>query len=104
VGHVTWTKDAIERQLTAVLDPEVGLNVVEMGLIYNLEVGDHNNVSVLMTLTTPGCPMHGSIAEGVQRMLEDLPDMGEVKVTLTFEPPWDPTMMREEALKKLGWT
>jgi metal-sulfur cluster biosynthetic enzyme len=103
VVTVTWTKEDIERQLTAVLDPEVGLNVVEMGLIYGIDVDDRNNVSIVMTLTTPGCPMHGSIAEGVERLLKELPDIGNVQVTLTFDPPWDPAMMHEEALKKLGW-
>jgi len=100
---VVWTRDDIERRLTAVYDPEVGLNVVEMGLIYDIDVDSANNVSVRMTLTTPGCPMHGSIAEGVERLLRDLPDIGDVAVELTFDPPWDPGMMHAEALRKLGW-
>jgi metal-sulfur cluster biosynthetic enzyme len=100
---MTWMRDSITEQLTQVLDPEVGLNIVEMGLVYDVAVDAANDVSVLMTLTTPGCPMHGSLAEGVQRLLETLPDVGQVTVELTFDPPWDPKMMSEEALKKLGW-
>jgi metal-sulfur cluster biosynthetic enzyme len=100
---MTWTKGRITEELTQVLDPEVGLNIVEMGLTYSVTVDSANNVSVVMTLTTPGCPMHGSLAEGVQRVLEGLPDIGQVSVALTFDPPWDPAMMSEEALKKLGW-
>lgn len=100
---MVWTREAIERQLTAVYDPEVGLNVVEMGLIYDVDVDEAHNVAVRMTLTTPGCPMHGSLAEGVERMLRDLPDIGDVEVALTFDPPWEPAMMHEEALRKLGW-
>jgi metal-sulfur cluster biosynthetic enzyme len=101
---MTWSREAIESQLTDVYDPEIGLNVVEMGLIYDIRVDEGNNVDILMTLTTPGCPMHGSIAEGVERRLQGLPGIGRVSVALTFDPPWDPAMMKEEALKKLGWT
>lgn len=99
----TWTEDRVREELTQVLDPEVGLNIVEMGLVYGVEVDDHDNIAVRMTLTTPGCPMHGSLAEGVQRVLEALPGVGSASVDLTFDPPWDPSMMSEEALKKLGW-
>ncbi len=100
---MTWTRERVEEVLQDVLDPEVGLNIVEMGLVYNVSVDSESNVDVLMTLTTPGCPMHGSIAEGVQRILESQPDIGQVDVDLTFDPPWDPSMMSIEALKKLGW-
>lgn len=99
----TWTEDRVREELTQVLDPEVGLNIVEMGLVYGVEVDDHDNIAVRMTLTTPGCPMHGSLAEGVQRVLEALPGVGSASVDLTFDPPWEPSMMSEEALKKLGW-
>ena len=98
-----WTLDALREQLTEIIDPEVGLNVVEMGLIYDLKVDDEGNVKVRMTLTTPGCPMHGSIAEGVQELLESLPGVGRVDVEVTFDPPWEPEMMSEDALRKLGW-
>jgi metal-sulfur cluster biosynthetic enzyme len=98
-----WTQDALREQLTEIIDPEVGLNVVEMGLIYDLKVDDEGNVKVRMTLTTPGCPMHGSIAEGVQELLESLPGVGRVDVEVTFDPPWEPEMMSEDALRKLGW-
>jgi metal-sulfur cluster biosynthetic enzyme len=100
---MTWTEDKIREELTQVLDPEVGLNIVEMGLVYGITVTEDNDVSVRMTLTTPGCPMHGSLAEGVERMLETLPDIGQVQVELTFDPPWEPDMMSKEALQKLGW-
>ncbi|CAB1128178.1 Fe-S protein maturation auxiliary factor YitW [Candidatus Hydrogenisulfobacillus filiaventi] len=101
---MAWTKEAIEHQLEEVYDPEVGLNIVEMGLVYDLQVDEAGNVRVLMTLTTPGCPMHGSIAEGVERLLNGLPGIGKVQVDLTFDPPWEPRMMKESALHKLGWT
>lgn len=100
---MTWTEEALREQLTEIIDPEVGLNVVEMGLIYDLKVDEDGNVRVRMTLTTPGCPMHGSIAEGVQELLEGLPGIGRVDVEVTFDPPWEPEMMSEEALRKLGW-
>ena len=98
-----WTRERVEHLLKDVLDPEVGLNIIEMGLVYNVSVDSEANVEVLMTLTTPGCPMHGSIAEGVQHLLEDQPNIGAVAVELTFDPPWEPTLMSHMALKKLGW-
>lgn len=97
-----WTKEKILEELQAVIDPEVGLNIVEMGLVYEVDVEENGDVHVLMTLTTPGCPMHGSISEGAERLLQSLPDIGHVEVTLTFQPPWDPSMLTEEALRKLG--
>lgn len=99
----TWTEERVREELTQVMDPEVGLNIVEMGLVYGIEVDDDNNIAVRMTLTTPGCPMHGSLAEGVERILESLPGVGSASVDLTFDPPWEPSMMSAEALKKLGW-
>ena len=99
-----WTKDNILEVLARVVDPEVGLNIVEMGLVYDVTVNVPNDISVIMTLTTPGCPMHGSLAEGVQRVLEDLAGIGQVTVALTFDPPWDPKMLSRKALKKLGWS
>lgn len=98
-----WTRERVEGLLEQVLDPEVGLNIMEMGLVYNVAVDAQANVEVLMTLTTPGCPMHGSIADGVQHLLEDQPNIGAVDVELTFDPPWEPTMMSHTALTKLGW-
>jgi metal-sulfur cluster biosynthetic enzyme len=100
---MAWTVDALRERLTEIIDPEVGLNIVEMGLIYELKVDDADNVHVRMTLTTPGCPMHGSMADGVQEVLESLPGIGRVDVEVTFDPPWEPEMMSEEALRKLGW-
>ncbi|MCL8209443.1 MAG: iron-sulfur cluster assembly protein [Actinomycetia bacterium] len=100
---MAWTVDALRERLTKIIDPEVGLNIVEMGLIYDLSVDEADNVHVRMTLTTPGCPMHGSMADGVQELLESLPGIGRVDVEVTFDPPWEPKMMSEEALRKLGW-
>ena len=98
---MNWDKDRILDELHTVYDPEVGLNIVEMGLVYDVDVSDRDDVHVLMTLTTPGCPMHGSIAEGVERRLEALGGIGRVTVSLTFNPPWDPSRLSPEAIQKL---
>jgi len=89
--------------LKAVIDPELGINVVDLGLIYEVAV-DEADVRITMTLTTLGCPRHESIAEAVQAALEDmLPRIGEVTVDLVWEPPWTPNRISDEGRWALGW-
>ncbi|MEB3751461.1 metal-sulfur cluster assembly factor [Geobacillus sp. FSL W8-0032] len=89
-------------QLKTVIDPELGINVVDLGLIYRLQIQD-GQIDVLMTLTTPGCPLHDSIAGGVKRALEQIDGIHDVRVQLTWNPPWTPERMSEEALRQLGY-
>ena len=86
--------------LAGVVDPELGIDIVELGLVYRVEVDEHV-VSVLMTLTTPGCPLHDVIVDGVERALTR--EGGQrVEVELTFDPPWDPERIGVAGLRDLG--
>ncbi|ASS91286.1 MAG: metal-sulfur cluster assembly factor [Bacillaceae bacterium] len=95
-------KAKILEKLQNVLDPELGINVVDLGLIYKIEVKD-GTAFILMTLTTPGCPLHDSIAGGVKRALRDIEGIQDVNVQITWNPPWSPDRMSEKALRQLGF-
>ena len=89
--------------LKEVIDPELGINVVDLGLIYEVAV-DEADVRITMTLTTPGCPLHESIAEAVQEVLQDmLPRIGDVQLDLVWDPRWTPDRISEEGRWALGW-
>jgi metal-sulfur cluster biosynthetic enzyme len=97
------TKEEIMNTLKQCYDPEIPVNVVDLGFIYNVDIqGDTVNVD--MTLTAPGCPMHSLIARDVKQKLESRDDVSEANVTIVWDPPWNPSMMSEEAKKKLGMT
>ena len=87
--------------LRHVIDPELGIDVVALGLIYRVEV-DETAVAIDMTLTVPGCPMHATITEDVRRTVRSLFWVREVDVTLTFDPPWGPERLSPEARERLG--
>jgi len=89
--------------LKQVLDPEIGLNVVDLGLVYEVDCADGGDVAVTMTLTTPGCPLHDAIDAAVRRALGQLPGVGEVHVNLVWTPPWSPDMISAEGKLALGW-
>lgn len=95
----------IRQTLRQVTDPELDCNVVDLGLVYGLAI-DGGKVTVTMTLTTPGCPMHESIAWGVQCALLNLDGVDEVEVNLVWDPPWTPERMTEagRALTGVGGT
>ena len=80
--------------LRTVIDPELGCNIVDLGLVYDVTIAGAK-VSVKMTLTTPGCPMHESIAYGVQMALLNLDDVDDAEVEIVWDPPWNPAMMSE---------
>lgn len=88
--------------LQAVYDPELGLDIVSLGLIYDIQIRQ-DSVQVLMTLTTPGCPMHDAIGIGAEWALKQLPDVKNVEIELTWNPPWDPSRMSEAARFALGF-
>lgn len=81
--------------LRQVIDPELGCNIVDLGLIYGVEIAE-GKVRVTMTLTTPGCPMHGSISQGAQIVLLGLDGISDAEVEVVWDPPWHPSMMTEE--------
>lgn len=87
--------------LRSIPDPEFGINIVDLGLIYSVDCVD-GNVVVTMTLTTPSCPSGGWIYEGAKQALANLPGAKHVEVNMVFEPPWTPAMLSESAQRQLG--
>src|ERR1044071_6275828 len=83
--------------LKTVFDPEIPVDIYELGLIYRLDVDDERNIEIDMTLTAPGCPVAGDMPGWVENAVSAVPGVGQVKVNLVFDPPWDPSRMSEEA-------
>lgn len=96
------TEEQVREKLKEVYDPEIGINIVDLGLVYEINVFEEGDVQVIMTLTTPGCPLHGSISEGTRQAIMSLEGAKNVNVDLVWSPPWSPEMMSEEAKKQLG--
>ncbi|KAB1063997.1 SUF system Fe-S cluster assembly protein [Salibacter halophilus] len=94
-------EDIIE-MLKTVFDPEIPVDIYELGLIYEINVRDDANVEVLMTLTTPNCPVAESLPQEVEDKVAKVEGVNNAAVTITFEPPWDQEMMSEEAKLELG--
>lgn len=95
------TETRVIEAIQQVYDPEIPVNVVELGLIYDIKIID-DWVGVKMTLTTPGCGMGGQISNQVRERVLDIPGAHECDVRIVWEPAWDPSMMSEQAKKKLG--
>ncbi|MBQ2025436.1 MAG: DUF59 domain-containing protein [Paludibacteraceae bacterium] len=95
-------EEKIVTMLKTVYDPEIPVNVFDLGLIYKLDIDDNQNVSIDMTLTAPSCPMADFIVEDVEQKVASVEGVNEVKVNLVFEPEWDKSRMSEEALLELG--
>ena len=89
--------------LRTVYDPEIPVNVYDLGLIYSIEVDDEKNVHIEMTLTAPNCPAADFIIEDVRMKVESIDDVKSVDIQLVFEPEWDKDMMSEEAKLELGF-
>lgn len=97
------TREAVYEALKAVIDPEVGINVVDLGLVYDVVV-ETGRVEVTMTLTSPACPMGTHLAEEGRQAIQGIVPAGVgVDVRLAWEPPWTPDMMSDEAKRLLGW-
>ena len=98
------TEEAIRAALRSVIDPEVGMNVVDLGLVYGIEIAP-DRVRVAMTMTTPACPMGAMITEDAREAIRDIaPEAAEVDVQLVWDPPWDSSMMSEYAKQRFGWS
>ncbi len=95
------TKEQIYEALQDCYDPEIPVNIVDLGLVYDVEVED-DTVAVKMTLTTPGCGMGGMIASNAQSLIMEIPGVKDANVDLVWDPPWDPSRISEEARQKLG--
>ncbi|MBX3748198.1 MAG: metal-sulfur cluster assembly factor [Verrucomicrobiae bacterium] len=92
MNPIAPSEDAIWDALRCVVDPEIGLNLVDLGLIYSVRI-DGPAVDILMTVTTPGCPMVHSLKQGVEYAVSGVPGVSEVFVTVVHDPPWNPSMM-----------
>lgn len=97
------TKKEIERILKNIPDPEIGVSLWDLGLIYDVTVRKDGHVRIFMTLTTIGCPLFSLIAGPIKEEVRKLPGVKQVDVELTFEPPWSVERMSEEAKKQLGF-
>lgn len=90
---MTVTREQITQALQDVLDPELGMSIVELGLIYGIEIAGAR-VRITMTLTAPGCPIHDSMAEWVRQAVMKIPGVDEAEVAITFEPAWTPDRIK----------
>ncbi len=93
----------VTEALRDVIDPELGLDFVELGLIYDVEVDDTGTVKVTYTLTSPGCPIGPQVSEQIEEFVGELDGVVEVQPTMTFSPPWTPELMSEDAKFALGF-
>jgi len=97
---------ALEAEIVAVLksiyDPEIPVNIYDLGLIYAVDVDDDKNAIIKMTLTAPNCPMADDLLNEVQQKTSDIKGIKSAKINLVFDPPWDRSLMSEEALLDLG--
>ncbi|WHY84396.1 metal-sulfur cluster assembly factor [Neobacillus novalis] len=95
-------QEKVLNELKTVYDPELNINVVDLGLIYNVEIANDADVTITMTLTTPGCPLHDSITSGVRYCVEGIEGTRKVEVNLVWEPAWSPDKMTAEGKSYLG--
>ncbi len=97
------TIDDVTEALRDVIDPELGLDFVELGLIYDVSVDEDGTVRVTYTLTSPGCPIGPQVSEQIEEFVGELAGVTEVQPTMTFSPPWTPERMSEDAKFALGF-
>jgi FeS assembly SUF system protein len=95
--------DLIIERLRDVYDPEIPVNIYDLGLIYNVDIDEANKANIIMTLTSPGCPVADMLVDDVRQGALAVENVQEVEVELTFDPPWDKSMMSEEARLELGF-
>ena len=96
-SNITVSKEKVIEELKKVKDPEIPVNLYDLGLIYKIEIDTHNNVSIDMTLTNPNCPVAGSMPKSVGVAVEQIPHLSSIKVGLVWHPKWDKSMMSEDA-------
>lgn len=97
------TEEEVKEALKKVVDPELGINIVDLGLVYSVNIHDDGKVHVRMTLTAIGCPLAATIIEDVKNAVVSLEGVTEVQPELVFSPPWNADMMSEEAKLQLGF-
>lgn len=95
-------RDRIVEVIKTCYDPEIPVDIYELGLIYEINILDGNDVNIKMTLTSPACPVAESLPIEVEQKIKNIPDVNNAKVEITFDPPWEKNMMSEEARMELG--
>lgn len=95
--------EAVVEACRTVYDPEIPVNIYDLGLVYTIEIDPENAVNVIMTLTAPGCPVAGEMPGWLAEAIEPLPGVKQVDVEITWEPPWGMEMMSDEARLELGF-
>ena len=95
-------KDKVIAEIKKIYDPEIPVNIYELGLIYDVTVDENNKVYVKMTLTTPNCPVAESLPNEVKKSIKEIKEVNEVNLDLVFDPPWDKSMMSEAAKLELN--
>ena len=95
--NLTIKKEDIINQLKEVFDPEIPVNIYDLGLIYEIKIDEEKKVEIIMTLTSPNCPVAESLPQEVSQKIKNLNGMKSLAVYLTFDPPWDQNMMSEDA-------
>lgn len=98
---MTVTEQTVRDSLAKCMDPEVPLNIVEMGLIYGIDVATNNDVNIKMTMTTQGCPLHETLVQDATRFVKKVPGVNNVNIDIVWDPPWSMDKMTEEAKQKL---
>lgn len=101
-GELDVITDQLIEKLKTVYDPEIPVDIYELGLIYKVDVSDDKDVAIDMTLTAPGCPVAGDMPGWVEQAVMEIPGIRSVKVELVFDPPWDPSRMSDEAKLQLN--
>lgn len=95
--------DSVVDACRTVFDPEIPVNIYDLGLVYTVEIAAEGDVNIVMTLTAPGCPVAGEMPGWVQDAVEAIPGVKSVQVQMTFDPPWGMNMMSDEARLELGF-
>ncbi len=95
-------KERIIDALKTIIDPEVPVNIYDLGLIYNIEIDENNNVRILMTLTTPGCPLLAYFPQKIEQTISNVKGVNNVHVELIWDPPWTAERMSDTARQQLG--
>jgi metal-sulfur cluster biosynthetic enzyme len=97
------TEEQVSEALTNVIDPELGLDFVELGLVYDIEIDGEGAVDITFTLTSPGCPIGPQVSEQMEEFVGEIDGVTEVRPHMTFTPPWTPDKMSEDAKFALGF-
>ena len=101
-SEIKTLEERVVDVLKTCYDPEIPVNIYDLGLIYEVKVNEGNDVYVKMTLTSPACPVAETLPPDVENKIKEMPDVNNAKVEITFDPPWDKDMMSEEAKLELG--